>query len=349
MVCSARNVHIFHGGSKASSDLEAPLKLKVKKDFKRSQQKPRNKSQTRQSALKEDVDKLTGTSSRDGRFNLDSEEDLHGLTQQLVSKASQVDVMVRSVPQSKVEQLVLDLHNCGFPPSHILSLLSSQPAYLLSQRNLLPNVHLLLTHGLDLSQVMLVLHSFPPIAKMSASQISQAVEALRDGNFEEKSVAQVLAENPGVLLVSKAALGGRVMALRELFTTADVLRLAVDCPQILTDPWEEIQVKFDYVFHDMKITQKQMVYACLFSHSLAHVKTRHAFLVRAGLFDMSKRREGEKSPNARLDQIIDTPDDVFCRKFGGIGIGEYRAFCELYSKELERVQDSDSDDDVSHV
>jgi hypothetical protein len=68
------------------------------------------------------------------------------------------------------------------------------------------------------------------------------------------------------------------------------------------------------------------------------VKTRHAFLVRAGLFDSSKRRDGERNPNARLDQIIDTTDDSFCAKFARFEVDEYSTFCKLFEKELKVVE-----------
>ena len=278
---------------------------------------------------------------------LESEEDVGRLAEEVIQKASQLDVMVRSVPVSQVEHLVVDLHRCGCQASDIASLLSTRPGYIRNHRKLLPTIHLLLSHGLDLKQVITILHQFPPIVKVRPNQLTQVVEALRECGFREKSIAKVLTGNPAVLQVAKATVHKRVGALRQLFRSADVITLVVGCPQVLTDKWEEIQARFDYVFHEMNITQKQMVYATLFSHSLSHIKKRHAFLVRAGLFNQSKRAEGERSPNARLDQIITTSDEAFARTFGGFGVDEYRTFCQLFDKENAGLADSDSDDDTS--
>lgn len=278
---------------------------------------------------------------------LESEEDVGRLAEEVIQKASRLDVMVRSVPVSQVEHLVVDLHRCGCQASDIASLLSTCPGYIRDHRKLLPTIHLLLSHGLDLKQVITILHQFPPVVKVRPNQLTQVVEALRECGFREKSIAKVLTGNPAVLQVAKATVHKRVGALRQLFRSADVITLVVGCPQVLTDEWEEIQARFDYVFHEMNITQKQMVYAALFSHTLSHIKKRHAFLVRAGLFNQSKRAEGERSPNARLDQIITTSDEAFARTFGGFGVDEYRTFCQLFDKENAGLADSDSDDDPS--
>ena len=280
-------------------------------------------------------------------MKLESEEDVGRLAEEVIRKASRLDVMVRSVPVSQVEHLVVDLHRCGCRASDITSLLSARPGYIRNHRKLLPTIHLLLDHGLDLKQVITILHQFPPVMKVKPNQLTQVVEVLRECGFREKSIAKVLAGNPAVLQVAMATVHKRVGALRQLFRSADVITLVVGCPQVLTDEWEEIQARFDYVFHEMNITQKQMVYAALFSHSLSHIKKRHAFLVRAGLFDQSKRAEGERSPNARLDQIITTSDEAFARTFGGFGVDEYRTFCQLFDKENAALADSDSDDDTS--
>ena len=286
----------------------------------------------------------------DAPLTLQSEEDVVRLAEEVMREASRLDVMVRSVPASQVEQLVVDLHQCGWQAPEIVSLLAPNPSYIHHHRNLLPIVHLLLTHGLGLQQVASILQRFPPIVQVRPSQVSRVVEALRECGFWEKSIAKVLTQNPAILLVAGATtLSQRVGALRQLFTAADVITLAMVSPEVLTDEWEEVQARFDYVFHEMNVTQKQMVYAALFSHSLAHVRNRHTFLVRAGLFDLSKRREGEKSPNARLDQIIDTSDEAFAHKFGGFGVEEYRTFCLLHEKERAELADSDSDNDDAYL
>jgi hypothetical protein len=77
---------------------------------------------------------------------------------------------------------------------------------------------------------------------------------------------------------------------------------------------------------------------------LQHVKTRHAFLVRAGLFDSSKGKDGERNPNARLDQIIDTTDNSFCAKFAKLEVDEYSTFCKLFDKELKVVEGASDQD-----
>lgn len=274
---------------------------------------------------------------------LETDEDVTKLSELIISRAKSVDIMVLSEPQKQVEGVILGLHHLGLEPSDILSLLSTHPTFLINQRQLLPNIDLLFSLGLDVHQVKEVMRQFPGLVKVTAGQISDIADALRDGSFREKSLAKVIAGNPSIFLLTKASVYHRLMKLRELFKSSDVVTVVVNSPGVLTMDWDDMQALFDYVFHDMQITQKQMVYASLFSHPLQRVKRRHAFLVRAGLFDMSKRKEGEKSPNARLDQIVDTSDEEFCAKFGKFAVQEYRTFCKLYEKENHEQEDSDDE------
>ncbi|KAK7461165.1 hypothetical protein BaRGS_00038785 [Batillaria attramentaria] len=285
-----------------------------------------------------------GSESRgkmDASAEILTESELADLAIKVMSEASKVDVMVKSVPQAKVERIILDLHNCGVHTADINILLASHPRYITSSK-LITALDNLLNNGLQPAQAVSVLHDFEGVLNISAGKIMDVCDALRDARFYDKSLPVIISKDPSVLLLTKKAISQRIGALRQLFTTADVVTLILNYPQLLTGDWSDIQAKFDYVFNEMKVTQKQMVFAALFRHSLQHIKHRHAFLVRAGLFDMSKRREGEKSPNARLDQIIDSPDDAFCRKFG-FRVEEYRAFCKLFDKELSmEVSDEDS-------
>lgn len=269
-----------------------------------------------------------------------TEENLHSLVSTIVKEASKLDVMATSLPLPAVRQCILSLHNCGFHPTDIATALSSHPKYI--SKKLIERVQMLLSNGFHHSQILSILLSFDTILNLSAGQIEEVIDLLRTSRFSEKDITKILAKNPAVLLLSKSAITQRISILRSLFKTGDVITLTLQSPELLTDEWNEIQAKFDYVFHEMKVTQRQMVHAYLFRHSLQHIKTRHAFLVRAGLFDLSKVKEGEKSPNANLDEIINSSDEKFCQKFGKFQVNEYRTFYKLFDK--ENVVDSDEED-----
>lgn len=271
-----------------------------------------------------------------------TEPELTKLAEKIVLEASRVDVMVKSVPKTRVEQLILDLHNCGLVAADIHAMLIKHPRYITSNK-VVAMINTLLTNGLQLSHVLSLLQDFENVIDLNGKKIAEVFDALRDARIFDKNVSDIIRRNPRVLLLTKKDIGLQVGNMRQLFTTADAVTLVKQCPQVLTDDWTENQAKFSYIFHEMKVTQKQMVYASCFRHSLQHIKQRHMFLVRTGMFDMLKRREGEKSPNARLDQIIDSTDEAFCRKFGGFRLEEYRAFCKLFDKEASQVE---SDDEI---
>ncbi|XP_076457538.1 transcription termination factor 4, mitochondrial-like [Babylonia areolata] len=274
----------------------------------------------------------------------ETDDEVKQLTRQIMKAAGQKDVMVSSFPLPQVEKLVEGLRQCGWQSAHILSLLSTHPSFLHHRRSLLPNVQLLSTLGFEVREVRAIVESLPLIAQTPKSQILQAMDALRDLGFGEDTVFRAVSSHPPLLLASRATLSERVTALRQLFKSADVVALVMKCPRLLTDPWKEVKAKFDYVFHQMGVTQKQMLHAALFNHSLSYIQQRHTFLVRAGFFSTAKRQQGERSPNARLDQIITSSDKEFCRRFGNFDVAEYRVFCRMLDKE-KALRDVDSDDD----
>ncbi|KAL8596232.1 hypothetical protein ACOMHN_021272 [Nucella lapillus] len=295
--------------------------------------------------LEEDTERYHSGDESQESWSLDTEEDVRRLSQEVVTRAGKKDVMVMSVPLPQLEQVALGLHSCGWRAADILSLLCTHPSLLHRHRSILPTTNLLLNLGFKVEQVVSIFQDLPVIVTTSKSQIHQTMDALRTSGFGENTVFRLVSHNPSLLLVPGAALCERVLALRQLFKSADVITLGMKCPRLLSDAWKEIQAKFDYVFHEMGITQKQMVHAALFNHSLTHVKQRHTFLVRAGFFTTAKRKEGERNPNATLDQIITSSDKTFCRKFGNFKVAEYGVFCLLFDKEQAAWQDSDSDDE----
>lgn len=262
---------------------------------------------------------------------LAKQEDLHELTRQLLEETSKLDVMIKSVPIVRAEQVVLNLHNCGFNPEEIFSIIAGHPKYFTSNK-LVPCIHSLLNQGLLKVHVVAIVQNFDPIISLNVKKIEDVINIFRSFGFYEKSFSHILAACPAVFLLEEKAISQKIQMVKGLFTNTDAVRVLRSCPNILLDEWADVQAKFDYVFHTMKVSQKQMMYASLFNHSLQHVKNRHMFLVHAGFFDMSKIRENEKSSNDSLDKIIDTTEEDFCRRFGGFSVEEYRTFCKLNEK-----------------
>ena len=133
-------------------------------------------------------------------------------------------------------------------------------------------------------------------------------------------------------------INARLKTLQELFKSDDVLELTIKSPQIIFEDFETIQEKFDYVFHTMGISQRQMVFSNMFNYSLRHIQTRHAFLERAGFFKKIKKDKGEINTNPLLQDIVGLSDKTFARKFGDMTELDYQTFTKYFALEIENME-----------
>jgi len=135
--------------------------------------------------------------------------------------------------------------------------------------------------------------------------------------------------------MSPQGLSTRKDELKALFRRGEVEKLAYDLPLILTCDWDHLMEKVVYVSHTMGLDQGHILKTDLLGHDILHIKTRHVFLHRAGLYAKPDRHGVTQIDNPNLDDIMDTPDDIFAEHIAGMPLEEFLAFKDIYRAESE--------------
>lgn len=249
-----------------------------------------------------------------------------------------------------LDYLVRHLYSMRISPLQIHQMLIDNKE-ISRHQHFIPITQFLYKNGLNGRRTCRLVAKYPEILDIPKDVIREKIENLRELGFITSDILLVLEGFPAVLQIPEKNLKRRISDLELLFKSKDVLDLIVKSPTVLTDDPETIQEKFDYVFHEMGITQRQMMYSSLFRHSLRYIRQRHVFLVRAGYFKKVLKK-GQINPNPILEDIIDISTRAFLKKYGNMTMSDYMAFCELFERECNEIQDNMkeySDDEETHV
>lgn len=255
----------------------------------------------------------------------------------ILEKLRSEDKTFYSVSLKEAVEKVRFLSNAKVPHDRIEFLLNEAPHFL-QGRNMEPVVKVLQDHGFKGPHICDILISFGSITKEDPSELSALLMFLRKIYRTDRKFIKAITSSPGILSVIPDKINARLKTLQELFKSDDVLELTIKSPQIIFEDFETIQDKFDYVFHTMGISQRQMVFSNMFNYSLRHIQTRHAFLERAGFFKKIKKDKGEINTNPLLQDIVGLSDKTFARKFGDMTEQDYQTFAKYFALEIENME-----------
>lgn len=271
--------------------------------------------------------------------------DIEGLVNKMLGRALERDRMVAMVPKSDLSKHVRTLLNSGFTEADILHV-SQYPLLVKNLSQVVDVVDILLEYGLKKEDITYVLDKHPNIIHKTKKEILLKIQMLQNEGLGIDTIMRMIGKQPALLDEDLSGLPQRIEDLKYLFKTKDTFRLLEKSPVLLYCHFDYIRERFNYVFTEMGISQPQMRYSALFSYSMEHIHARHMFLVRAGFFKKLKKKEGQRDFNPKLDQILDTSDEVFVKTFGNMSLTDYETFKKLLAKDrvvLKEVEDYTDD------
>lgn len=250
------------------------------------------------------------------------------------------DVMIQSLGTEHIKSCLIYLTDMNLHIKEVEELMIRSPKVFVSQ-NLQSTTEFLREYGFSPKQVASIFKRFPDILDVDFTVISDLLESLRKLGFYDVQLLKLVSYNPDIISLRTEEIVSRVNELRTLFKSRDILHLIAKSPFVLTEDIGQIHSKFNYVFNEMGITQRQMMYSNIFSHSLGHIRTRHQFLTRAGLYKNVAKDKGEINKNPLLQDILDSNDAKFARKYGNMSKLEFHTFGKMFEKEMENIDEDD--------
>lgn len=188
---------------------------------------------------------------------------------------------------------------------------------------------------------MPIIASVPRIFTLPQSHLTQSLEAWRECQFGERRLQDLIIKHPNLILHGDSRkLRDRINFLQTFVSTPkNCWKLIMSNPNLVVDGVKEIEDKFNYLMKKMKIEAPEITKTEVFRYSLDHIKMRHIFLVRLGMFKVRTEKaieNNERNTNLKLSQIVDTSDKKFATKLCHVTLEEYDVFQELLRREWKR-------------
>ncbi|XP_064650795.1 uncharacterized protein LOC135502133 isoform X2 [Lineus longissimus] len=178
------------------------------------------------------------------------------------------------------------------------------------------------------------------------------LELLRGYRMVDKDVIKVASTAPQIMNIkNRKILTNQIDRLGEMFNHEDLVSMIVKWPEsLLADP-EEMRLKYEYIVDTMNVKYTQLVRSNALSQPFQHIKARHLFLLRVGLFEQpDKNQQTKRLKNPSLLAMMDATDEKFMAKLGaGMTVSDYQTFCEVLTLEEELAEDEEFDSNDSGI
>lgn len=198
--------------------------------------------------------------------------------------------------------------------------------------NSVKNLH---DYGLPWQRIVDALENHEDWSKFSRDIIAERMDVLRNLRIPSETHYYIIARNPAFMNLDHKTLHYMIEQLKVFFSQKQLSKLLTKNSNLLTGNLEVFKYKFYYVFFLMGIKQPEMVSTFLFHHPIKHIRERHLFLARSGLYDKPNKKNETKIKNPFLIDIIDTKLDTYLEKCckNLFDKDDFEAFCSYLKEE----------------
>uniref|UniRef100_A0A182ITK9 Uncharacterized protein n=1 Tax=Anopheles atroparvus TaxID=41427 RepID=A0A182ITK9_ANOAO len=208
---------------------------------------------------------------------------------------------------------------------------------------------LLASEGLETEKILSIIGGHPSILVRPTEKIAESLHCWRSCQFGDANMKVLVSAHPYLLdYTNQGQLAQRVAFLHSHFETRkNVYRLFLNAPNLLVDEQRVTEEKITFLMETMRHEVLEVVKSCAFAHDLEHLRCRHTFLERLGLFKPRSLKADPNTPtgNPKLHQITDTSDKRFAVKVAYVTLEEYEVFQELFRREMEQDDHDDWQDE----
>lgn len=203
--------------------------------------------------------------------------------------------------------------------------------------------------GLDLNGMMNLLRRCPDIYSMDCKTVESRIEFLRKMKVQGTWLQKTISRTPQILLMTESEIDITTKFLINNldFTVAELPELFFNSPNVLVDPPNVTEEKYQYMFFTMgeKSQQGYAKYGVL-QFSLNHIRARHIFLDRRGQFQLATKTGSTTIENPKIQRIVCNSDAYFCKEVALCALGEFQLFKRVLAHE-DKIRMSDNNEDES--
>lgn len=202
----------------------------------------------------------------------------------------------------------------------------------------------LLHHGFDGPVAVAMISKCPSLLNMGEEKLTKGILMWMSCQFGESLMLELLSKYPELIGLPEKTVLPRVAFLATYMQSKPrVGKMLLIAPSIIQQDWMDMKGKLEYL-DDLWVDKSEVATTGVLRLSLLDIKTRHEFLIRAGLYKLPKKKQVKKTVNnPKLDDIMNSSKIEFANKLGGMSLTEFEVFSEMYKKELEDNEELDSE------
>ena len=151
-----------------------------------------------------------------------------------------------------------------------------------------------------------ILRSYEDWNVLSRSKVGEMISLFRNLSFKKEVYIAVISRNPMLSVLTEKQIKSRLTELKNFFTNKHLERILLNSSNLLTDDFDLIHYKFTYLFALMGVNQNEIILSRVFTYPIWHIRQRHLFLCRSGLYDRPNKKGLTKCENPKLYHIMDS-------------------------------------------
>lgn len=194
----------------------------------------------------------------------------------------------------------------------------------------------LLHHGFDGPIAVAMISKCPSLLNMREEKLTKGILVWMSCQFGEQLMLELLSTYPELIEIPQKTVLSCVRFLSAFMESRPrVGKMLLRAPNIITQDWRELKVKLEYL-NNLHVDKSEIASTGVLRLSTHEIKTRHEFLIRAGLYKIPNKKQTKRSiKNPGLNEIVNSSKIEFANKLGGMSFTEFEVFSEIYEKELE--------------
>jgi len=212
-------------------------------------------------------------------------------------------------------------------------------------------INLFLQYGYDHGRILKMIILYPGLLKLHKDDIESMMELFKKCHVGERFLMSFFGRSPRIFTLDEDKIYQRFAHMSHILGNKlnRVQNLLMICPEVLYIKWEDLQSRLEYVLITMGCTEKELSRSRALAHTIDHLKIRHTFVEKSGVF--IKRKPDERPGfsqhmNPLLARIVDTHDDEFAANVAGVSPDEYEVYTRLmkYDEDYDPISSDDESD-----
>lgn len=204
----------------------------------------------------------------------------------------------------------------------------------------------------------------PRLIKMNDTNVESVIGALRTIGLSENQRGHIVRQVPELFNFPPKKITTTFSFLKTWLSKDEVVDLICKSFEILLESEKTLEKKLEYLVKEMSHETKDIVASKALAYPLKHIKMRHEFLVRSGLFkpipykklikilekeykDKNKQRAHYFKPL----QVVCFRDEDFLKVCTNnlLTLNELAAFEELHAAELEVMEEEEAEEELEAI